>query len=241
MSENRARIEDPTAELGTVVDVAGDEVSVTTLHDAGELFGRTPSFYERYVKPTIDFVGAAVLLVLTLPLLLILSLAILVTMGRPVFLKQERVGRYGKVFTLYKLRTMEPDRRTNQVPFVGGDRRRTHKHPEDPRITPLGGFLRVWSLDELPQFVNVLKGEMSLVGPRPEMVEIVARYEPWQHKRHAVKPGLTGMWQVSERGDKALHECTESDIEYLGRLSLGIDLRILLLTPLAALGIRRGH
>jgi lipopolysaccharide/colanic/teichoic acid biosynthesis glycosyltransferase len=104
----------------------------------------------------------------------------------------------------------------------------------------VGAFLRKWSLDELPQFINVIKGDMSLVGPRPEMVEIVATYESWQHRRHAVKPGITGPWQISERGDKPLHECTESDLDYIDELGFAADLRILALTPLAALGVRRG-
>ncbi|MGH8912098.1 MAG: sugar transferase, partial [Acidimicrobiia bacterium] len=163
------------------------------------------------------------------------------TMGGPVILRQERVGLDGTVFSIYKFRTMEPDRRRTTVPYIGEDRRQTHKSPDDPRITSVGRFLREWSLDELPQFFNVLQGDMSLVGPRPEMVEIVARYEAWQHHRHAVKPGVTGPWQISERGEKSLHECTESDIEYLQSVSALTDLKILALTPLAALGMRRGH
>lgn len=202
---------------------------------------RMQGTYERLVKPTLDVLGALVLLIVTAPLFLAAAIAVRVTMGSPVILRQDRVGAGGKVFSIFKFRTMEPDRRRNAVPFVGEDRRRTHKHPNDPRMTPVGRFLRRWSLDELPQFVNVLRGEMSLVGPRPEMVEIVANYEPWQHERHLVKPGVTGPWQVSDRGEKPLHECTEQDIEYLRSLSAWSDLRILALTPLAALGLRRGH
>lgn len=221
----------------TVVEIDGSTVRVTPLAEAS---ARSRSRYERFVKPVIDWVGALVLFLLTAPLTLTIAIAIRATMGGPVILRQERVGKYGKVFTLYKFRTMEPDRRANEIPFIGEDRRRTHKHPHDPRITDTGRFLRVWSLDELPQFINVLKGEMSLVGPRPEMVGIVASYEDWQHRRHAVKPGITGMWQISERGNKALHDCTESDLEYLERVSAWTDIKILTLTPLAALGLRRG-
>ena len=206
---------------------------------------RTRTAYQQWLKPAIDRVGAAVLLIVTSPLMAAAAIAVRVTMGNPVFLRQERVGQNGEVFTILKFRTMEPDRRRsrnrdNSVAYIGEDRRKTHKHPNDPRITAVGGFLRKWSLDELPQFINVLKGEMSLVGPRPEMVQIVAKYEPWQHQRHAVKPGVTGPWQISERGEKALHECTESDLQYLADISLVHDLKILVLTPLAALGIRRG-
>jgi lipopolysaccharide/colanic/teichoic acid biosynthesis glycosyltransferase len=158
-----------------------------------------------------------------------------------VILRQERVGKSGAVFTIYKFRTMEPDRRLHDVAGFGEERRLTHKHPNDPRLTPVGRFLRKWSLDELPQFWNVVRGEMSLVGPRPELPKIVAGYEPWQHARHWVKPGITGLWQISERGDRVMHECTETDLVYLDEISLTTDLKIMVLTPLAALGLRRGY
>jgi lipopolysaccharide/colanic/teichoic acid biosynthesis glycosyltransferase len=209
--------------------------------DVGMWSDHVPGPYERYVKPVADRLGALILLVVAAPLILAASLAILVTMGRPVLLRQYRVGRHGKVFALYKFRTMTPDRRKGHAHYEGVDRRRTHKHPEDPRITPVGAFLRKWSLDELPQFWNVARGDMSLVGPRPELVDIVARYETWQHRRHAVKPGITCTWQVSERGDTPLHEATEVDLDYVDRVSLALDLRLLLITPLAALGLRRGY
>jgi len=222
----------------TVVDVTDSDVKIGFEDRSAE---RTPSRYERYLKPAVDRLGGVLLLIVTAPLSLAAALAIRITMGNPVILRQARVGRAGVVFTLYKFRTMEPDRRGDNVAYPGDDRRRTHKHPRDPRITPLGRFLRTWSLDELPQFLNVIRGDMSLVGPRPEMVQIVARYEAWQHTRHLVKPGITGLWQISERGDKAMHEATETDLEYLERISFWTDLRIMVLTPLAALGLRRGY
>jgi lipopolysaccharide/colanic/teichoic acid biosynthesis glycosyltransferase len=230
----RARHDERIQATEVVIDLS-DATTPADLRSA-----RTPSTYELRVKPILDRVGGVFLVVLTSPLLALAALAILLTMGGPVILRQERVGRHGEVFVLYKFRTMDHDRRNRAVPFVGEDRRKTHKHPEDPRITRVGKFLRVWSLDELPQFFNVVKGDMSLVGPRPEMVQIVAHYEPWQHHRHAVKPGITGLWQISERGDKMLHECTESDLEYLDRVSAWTDAKILMATPLAALGMRRG-
>lgn len=201
---------------------------------------RERSTYERSVKPIIDFVGALILLVLTSPVLIGAAIAVAVTMGRPVILRQNRVGVGGKVFSIYKFRTMEPDRRTNSVPFIGEDRRQNHKDPNDPRMTKVGRFLRTWSIDELPQFINVLRGEMSLVGPRPEMVDIVARYEPWQHARHEVKPGITGLWQISDRGQRPMHECTDKDLQYVEGLSALTDFKILALTPLASIGLRRG-
>ena len=196
--------------------------------------------YERWVKPLIDRVAAAILLLAVTPVLALCAIAVAVSLGRPILLRQRRVGYRGDEFTIYKFRTMQPSRRSARMHYVGPERRRTHKHPHDPRLTSVGRFLRTWSLDELPQLLNVVRGEMSLVGPRPEMVEIVERYEPWQHRRHQVKPGVTGLWQVSARGDAPMHELTQVDLEYLDRVSLWTDLRILLLTVPAAAGLRRG-
>jgi lipopolysaccharide/colanic/teichoic acid biosynthesis glycosyltransferase len=162
-------------------------------------------------------------------------------LGRPAIFKQQRVGRDGREFTVYKLRTMKEDRRKKVAAFEGPDRRVNHKSPDDPRHVPLGRFLRKWSLDELPQFWNVALGHMSLVGPRPELPHIVARYQAWQHRRHAVKPGVTGLWQISERGDVPMHEATDVDIEYVDSVSFRKDLRILLMTVPAALGSNKGH
>jgi lipopolysaccharide/colanic/teichoic acid biosynthesis glycosyltransferase len=147
------------------------------------------------------------------------------------------------------------ERRQEQVAFDGPDRRRgenrrqgdrrepgtdrrlTHKSEADPRHTRLGRVLRRTSLDELPQLVNVLRGELSLVGPRPELPEVVARYESWQHARHAVRPGITGLWQVTDRGTgEAMHLFVSRDLEYLDRISARTDIGILLRTVPAVLG-----
>ena len=199
------------------------------------------SLYQRFMKPTIDRVGGIFFSVLALPVLMIVVPLIWWKMGRPAIFKQTRVGLHGKEFTVYKLRTMLPDRRHNVIPWDGKDRRMNHKSPDDPRHTPLGRFLRKWSLDELPQFWNVALGHMSLVGPRPELPALVANYEPWQHRRHEVKPGITGLWQVSERGDIPMHEATNIDVEYVESVSFGMDLRVLLMTVPAALGSNKGH
>jgi len=201
----------------------------------------TRSAYERFVKPFIDRLGGVVLSAVTFPILMVVVPLIWWKLGRPAIFKQKRVGLNGREFTLYKLRTMRPDRRQTTVPFDGIDRRVNHKSPDDPRHVPLGRFLRKWSLDELPQFWNVALGHMSLVGPRPELPHIVAKYESWQHRRHEVKPGITGLWQVSERGDVPMHEATGVDIEYVDSVSLKADIRILLLTVPAALGSQKGH
>ncbi len=186
--------------------------------------------YQRIVKPVFDILGSAVLLVLLLPLCLSVALAVRVKLGKGVIYRQERMGRDGKPFVMYKFRTMHPDRRRAQVPFHGVDRRICHKRDDDPRHTPLGRFLRRSSLDELPQLWNVMKGNMSLVGPRPELPHVVAGYQPWQHQRHQVKPGLTGLWQVSERAGGLAYESVQLDIQYLHRLSLWTDLGLLLRT-----------
>jgi lipopolysaccharide/colanic/teichoic acid biosynthesis glycosyltransferase len=127
------------------------------------------------------------------------------------------------------------------VPIDGPERRLTHKHPNDPRLTGVGRFLRTWSLDEIPQLWNVCLGHMSLVGPRPEMIAVVKRYDPWQHNRHIVKPGITGLWQVSARGDGPMEAFTHLDLEYIDRLGFVTDLKILLLTIPVACGRRKGY
>jgi lipopolysaccharide/colanic/teichoic acid biosynthesis glycosyltransferase len=151
------------------------------------------------------------------------------------------------------------DRRRPQMAFDGPDRRlgyerrqgerrqpdrgrrRTHKTPHDPRHTPLGRFLRRYSLDELPQLLNVVRGDLSLVGPRPELPEVVETYAPWQHTRHQVKPGLTGLWQVTERQQHVpMHLHVATDLQYIDQLSPLTDLRILLRTPMVVLGRGQG-
>ncbi len=190
----------------------------------------------RWVKPAVDRVGALVLLVVASPILAVVALAVRLRLGSPVIYRQTRVGQGGRPFTVYKFRSMRPDRRaTTPAEPPGEERRVDHKSPDDPRLVPLGRRLRSASLDELPQLFNVLRGEMSLVGPRPELPSVVARYEPWQHRRHEVKPGLTGLWQIKARGDVPMHEGTELDLDYVDQVSLGTDLRILMRTPMALL------
>lgn len=187
--------------------------------------------YLRWVKATLDFFLGLFALVLATPLLLGIGGALRFQMGSPVVLRQKRMGRFNIPFTLYKFRTMEPDRRAGQISFVGQERRLTHKSPSDPRITQLGGWLRSTRLDELPQLLNVVKGDLSLVGPRPELVEVAAaHYKPWQYRRHAVKPGLTGIWQVKDTGEQLLHDCTEMELAYLDQVSLTTDLKIIMQT-----------
>lgn len=202
---------------------------------------RNRTFYERFFKRPIDLILSLAVLLVIAPLMAIIALAVRTRLGPEIIFRQVRVGRGGRPFTVYKFRSMAPDRRAAAVHFEGLDRRVTHKHPNDPRLTPFGKFLRSWSLDELPQLWNVVRGDMSLVGPRPELVEIVGNYAPWQHLRHEVKPGLTGLWQVMARGDGMMHENTGFDLEYVRQLRSSADLKILVLTIPAVLGLRRGY
>ena len=215
---------------GVYLDITGEIPVVAPLVDASRAFAFPSGIYVSYVKPMIDRVVGLIALVLCVPLYVVIGLAIWVAMDSPVFLAQERVGRRGQVFRLWKFRTMEPDRRTVQLNWVGEDRRKTHKSADDPRITGLGRWLRATRLDEIPQFLNVVLGDLSLVGPRPELLSVVAEYEPWQHRRHAVKPGVTGLWQISDTGDALLRDCTLMELAYLDEVSLKTDLSIIMRT-----------
>jgi lipopolysaccharide/colanic/teichoic acid biosynthesis glycosyltransferase len=231
---------DAAANGGTPVDDSqpADEQTLRMEHAVMALAARDRTCYERCLKPLIDRVVAALLLLLFLPVLLVTALAVWMSLGSPILLWQARVGRDGRRFHMLKFRTMRPDRRTRQNPdYRGPERRTTHKSADDPRHTRLGRTLRKTSLDELPQLFNVLRGDMSLVGPRPELVEIVEqRYNGWQHARHAVKPGITGLWQVTERPNgRLMHECIEIDLVYIERLSLRADVAIAFKTPFALL------
>ncbi len=191
--------------------------------------------YVRVMKPMLDRVLGGLLLAAAIPLLVLVWLVVRWKIGSPVIFRQARCGRDGEPFDVLKFRTMRADRRGASRP-VPDDRRLTHKSDEDPRHTDLGRQLRKWSLDELPQLWNVVRGDMSLVGPRPELVEIVERYEPWQRQRHLVRPGLTGLWQISRRGEGLMHLYTDIDLEYVSTVSLRTDVLILLRTIPAALG-----
>ncbi len=175
-------------------------------------------------KRFLDIVGAATGLIILAPVFLIVALLILLDSSGPVFFIQERVGFRGRPFRMLKFRTMTTGER---LPPDGGP----HKRRDDHRVTRVGKFLRATSLDEVPQLVNVLRGEMSLVGPRPEILSIVlGKYEPWQYQRFLVPQGMTGWWQVTGRGRKLLYEHTEDDLYYIQHASFWFDLKILLMT-----------
>jgi lipopolysaccharide/colanic/teichoic acid biosynthesis glycosyltransferase len=180
---------------------------------------------------------ASTALVILAPLLAVVGVVIVCDSPGPVLFRQLRVGKGGRTFVMLKFRTMRPDRRkqTLGLPANMPERRQVHKSPHDPRITRAGRFLRRSSLDEVPQLWNVLRGDMSLVGPRPELPEIVAKYEPWQHLRHVVPPGITGWWQVNRDGVRLMHEATELDLYYVEHWSVRLDLLILARTLLVAM------
>jgi lipopolysaccharide/colanic/teichoic acid biosynthesis glycosyltransferase len=191
--------------------------------------------YARTWKPCLDRIGAVVAIIATAPALALIALTVRLSLGPHVIFRQQRVGRNGQLFDVLKFRTMRPDRRRADIPISFPDRRRTHKSGADPRHTPVGRFLRRWSLDELPQLFNVARGQMSLIGPRPELPAVVARYQPWQHERHAVRPGLTGLWQVTARGDGPMELRTDLDIEYARSVRFALDVQILSMTAMALL------
>ncbi len=174
----------------------------------------------RLLKRLVDVVGAAVALTVSAPLLLVLAVLIRLDSAGPALFVQERVGENGRRFRMLKLRSM----------VAGAEQHPAPKQPADPRVTRLGRLLRRWSLDELPQFWNVLVGEMSLVGPRPEEVRVVAEYTDWHRARLAVKPGLTGPMQINGRGDLPLDERVRLELDYIEHYSLARDLAILLRT-----------
>ena len=187
---------------------------------------------QRAIKRTIDLLGAAVGLLLSAPILAVAAVAIKLDSPGPIFFRHVRAGEHGKSFEVLKLRTMVVDAEKHvqdvllQNPLEGP----VFKIPNDPRVTRVGRWLRRWSVDELPQFWNVFRGEMSLVGPRPEDIWVVAQYNDEQRQRLAVKPGLTGPMQVAGRGSLDMEQRLALDLEYIQNYSLGRDLKILLQT-----------
>lgn len=199
------------------------------------------STWHRAAKRTLDVVGASLALLVAFPALLVAAVGVRMTSPGPVFLRQVRVGKNGRAFTIWKLRTFTV---TESVPppevLASGDLV-TGPFPKlknDPRMTPFGGMLRRFSIDELPQVFNVISGSMSLVGPRPLAPDYAWNFGTWALRRYDVKPGLTGLWQVSGRNDLTYEEMCRLDSLYVTCWSLGLDARILFRTARAVLGGR---
>jgi exopolysaccharide biosynthesis polyprenyl glycosylphosphotransferase len=200
----------------------------------------------RALKRLIDIVASSLLLILCAPLIAALAIWVKLDSPGPAFIWQERIGENAQPFKMVKLRSMyargakgapngseaEQGEMSNTDQTPSGP----HKRRDDPRVTRAGRYLRRFSIDELPQLVNVLRGEMSLVGPRPELPWLVDCYTPWQRHRFAVPPGMTGWWQINGRSDRPMHLNVEDDLYYIHNYSLWLDVIILLRTLPVVLG-----
>ena len=177
------------------------------------------SIYRKYLKRPMDFIFAFISLIVLSPVFLIIAILVKIKLGSPVIFKQERPGLNGKVFTLYKFRTMT-DERDDRGELL----------PDKERLTRLGKFLRSTSLDELPELFNILKGDMSIVGPRPLLKQYIPLYNEKQRRRHEVRPGLTGLAQVNGRNLIRWEEKFEYDVKYVDNINFLIDVKIIFLT-----------
>lgn len=175
--------------------------------------------YKKYIKRILDIILSLIAIIITLPIFLIVGILILIFIGQPAIFRQKRPGKNEKIFTMYKFRTM-----TNKKDEDG------NLLPDELRLTKLGKFLRKTSLDEIPEFINILKGDMSFVGPRPLLVEYLPYYTGEEHHRHDVRPGLTGLAQISGRNNLNWDKRFKKDIEYVENIRFLFDLRIILLT-----------
>ncbi len=182
------------------------------------------SFYERFVKRGLDILLSAAALILLSPVLLVTAVLVRTKLGSPVIFRQQRPGRHGKIFSLYKFRTM-----TDQKDENG------NLLPDEVRLTPFGKALRASSLDELPELWNILRGDMSIVGPRPLLVAYLPRYSPEQSRRHHVRPGLTGYAQAYGRNALTWQEKFRKDVYYVDHLCFWLDVKILCKTVIGVL------
>jgi len=189
------------------------------------------------VKRALDLLVSATTMIVLTPLFAAVAVAIALDDGGPILFRQRRVGLHGRLFQVLKFRSMAIDAEARRAALM--DRNvingQAFKVADDPRITRVGRFLRRTSIDELPQIWNVLLGQMSLVGPRPPLPAEVAGYDQWHRRRLSMKPGITGLWQVRGRTDPDFDHWVASDLEYIDRWSLWLDLRILVQTVPAAL------
>jgi exopolysaccharide biosynthesis polyprenyl glycosylphosphotransferase len=212
-------------------DLAFHHASIDRLGGIPLIGLRAPAIdgFQRMVKRAFDLIVAVPLFVLLSPLMLTMVILIKLDSHGPAIFKQERVGENCRKFFMYKFRSMVEDAeaRLGDIVEETGEGSILHKRRDDPRVTRVGRMLRRTSLDELPQLFNVIKGEMSLVGPRPELPFLVEQYEPWQLKRFVVPSGMTGWWQISGRSDRPMHLHVEEDLYYIQNYSLLLDIKIL--------------
>src|SRR6266496_621553 len=215
-----------------LMEVAGPRLHIRPVTGLPLLHVEEPEFSgaRRLVKGAVDRVVAAVALLLFSPLLLAIAAGIRLTSPGPAIFRQTRIGKDGREFTMVKFRTMVVDAEARRAELATDNERAEgvlFKIRRDPRITPVGRLLRKLSVDELPQRVNILLGQMSLVGPRPPLPEEAALYEADARRRLLVKPGLTGLWQVSGRSDLTWEEAVRLDLRYVENWSFTLDLMIL--------------
>lgn len=215
------------------LDLAGIERGDVAIPSTLTGFGlhAAPS-WKLAVKRGIDILASVVLMLVTLPVLVITAVAVAVSTRGPIFYVQERVGRDGRHFRMVKFRSMyvDADERIGDVASLNQKSGPIFKLDNDPRVTAVGRIIRKLSVDELPQLANVLKGDMSIVGPRPPLPREVVEYSPLDRQRLTVTPGLTCIWQVSGRSELDFDEWIQMDLEYIRDWSLGLDLRLILRT-----------
>ncbi len=214
-----------------LLDVAGPRTTIRPVAGLPLLHMDHPEFTgaRRLIKAAFDRTSAAAALLLLSPLFAIVAVIIRCSDGGPALFRQERVGQNGRSFILYKFRTMVPDAEAQkaQLASLNENDAVLFKIRNDPRVTRVGAWLRRWSVDELPQLINVLRGDMSLVGPRPALPEEAARYRAHVRRRLAVQPGLTGLWQVNGRAELSWEESVRLDLRYVENWSFLLDLQIL--------------
>ncbi|WP_062440306.1 sugar transferase [Herbidospora daliensis] len=212
-----------------LMEVAGPRTTIRPVAGMPLLHVEHPELAggRRLVKNVFDRVVAGVGLLLVSPLFLLIAAAVRATSSGPAFFRQTRVGKDGRTFTIVKFRTMGVDAESRKIELASDIDGVLFKIKHDPRVTRVGAFLRRHSLDELPQLVNVVKGDMSLVGPRPPLPEEVARYGDDVRRRLLVRPGMTGLWQVSGRSDLSWEEAVRLDLRYMENWSLTLDLQIM--------------
>ncbi|MEN3536875.1 sugar transferase [Microbispora sp. ZYX-F-249] len=212
-----------------LMEVAGPRTAIRPVAGLPLLHVEHPELAggRRLVKDVFDRLVAAAALVVLAPLLAVVAVAVRATSPGPALFRQRRVGRDGAEFTILKFRTMRRDAEARKVELVSDAEGVLFKVRRDPRVTPLGAALRRYSMDELPQLINVLRGDMSLVGPRPPLPEEVARYGDDVRRRLVVRPGMTGLWQVNGRSDLSWEESVRLDLRYVENWSLMLDLQIL--------------
>ena len=231
LSEDLVRLGIDVRLLPDVLDLASARATIEYVEGLPLLGLRDPALPlpSRIVKYTFDRLASLLGLTILAPLLLAIAVAIRLDSPGPAIYRARRIGEGGQVFDMYKFRTMRQGADEILADVIGPDnlRRGIFKIPDDPRVTRIGRHLRRTSLDELPQLLNILRGEMSLVGPRPEQPFIAADFLAWQQKRTEIRPGLTGWWQINGRSDRPLNQHTDFDIYYLENYSFWLDLRIL--------------